>query len=141
MRQRKVVDACVWIAYISETDKFHKAASKFFKDVNGNQDTQVILPVLASFEINSVVRRKKRTPNEKTRSSFKAYNSEIYDIDRTFLGKCQVANVWDKLSVPGIRSQDLVYASIAYIEGVPLVTTDERMAKALKGVLQVELLK
>jgi len=72
--------------------------------------------------------------------SFQASGPEAYPIDQALLDECTAKNIWDTLSMPGFRGQDLIYASIAYIENIPLVTTDQKMAEGLKDVIRVELI-
>ncbi len=140
MLQRKIVDASVWIGWLDASDFFHSTCRSFFEEVSRTRETQIVVPIHLLFEVNAKIRAKKRVGNFLSLAPFEAHGPEFYAIDSMFLKTCQDKNIWDIFSVPGVGSQDLIYAAISFIENIPLVTTDRKMADAIATKIKIELL-
>lgn len=134
---RKVVDASVMIALLNKSDKFHAKALDFFRRVSDEEEVQLVIPTHTLFEVNVKIRGIKNDKRWDSIEPFIAKGPEFYPITTQFLEKIQQEAAFDWLSKLG--SQDAIYAAIAFIEKIPLVTFDSDFEE-VKNMIQIELM-
>jgi len=122
---RKLVDACVWLALLNKKDKFHERSLIFLKNVHEGNNVQIVIPSHTMIEVNIKLKKIKKTGKWDGVSPFEAVGPEFYPIDVEFIRKTQKLYDW----LGELGSQDAIYAAIAYLENIPLVTFDEGFKK------------
>ena len=138
MRLRYVLDASVMAAVINMDDPEHQSCYWFFKNLHDADRVTWVVPGLIFFELQAVRARRKRDKVEDRPpyGSIPLYveNTELYEVTPKFL-----KSVWDQdlynvfLSLKGA---DLLYACIAKMENLPLVTHDKDFDQ-YEGVIQI----
>jgi predicted nucleic acid-binding protein len=126
VRLRYVLDASVMAAVINMDDPYHQGCYTFFQDLHETDRVRWVVPGLIFFELQATRARRKRDGIEDRppygRIPLYDENSELYEVTPAFL-----KSVWDQdlynvfLSLKGA---DLLYACIAKVENIPLVTHD-----------------
>ena len=117
--QRLVTDACFLISAIRSCDPNHNVCYNFFK--NHEDSTTWVVPIIAYFEYQATQSRLQREGKKAYRELY-IPNQEIYNVSLDLVHKTaeqNLANIFSEL-----RGADLVYACIAKIENIPLVTCD-----------------
>ena len=113
-----ITDASFLISAIHSNDSNHDACYTFYKE---NEDSEWIIPALAYFEYQATQSRLEREGRKAYRELY-IPNPKIYPITHELIKK--VAELELSLVFGGLRGADLIYACIAKIEEVPLITCD-----------------
>ena len=123
MLTRKLIDASFLISTIRTIDTNHWACYQYFRN---NEESIWIVPTIAYFEYQAAQSRLKREGKGAYRDIY-IPNYEIYEISEA------LARTTAELDLPNIfsslRGADLIYACIARIEQIPLVTCDSDFEK------------
>ncbi len=135
---RKVIDASILMGFLNVDDKFHGLCSNFFQKVSADNQTALILPMHTVIEINTKLRKLKKNGKWTSNQNFIAEGPEYYEITAKFINQIQEKKLYD-LFLHKLGSQDAIYAAIAFIEKVPLVTIDKDFEK-VQDFIQVEFL-
>ena len=138
MRLRYVLDASVMAAVINMDDPERQSCYWFFQNLHDADRVTWVVPGLIFFELQAVRARRKRDRVEDRqpygRIPLYMENSELYEVTNAFLKR-----VWDLdlynvfLSLKGA---DLLYACIAKVENIPLVTHDKDFDQ-YEGTIQI----
>jgi predicted nucleic acid-binding protein len=126
MRQRYALDASVLASIVNSDDVEHFSCYSFFRNLNDDDKALWVVPGLIVFEFQATQskRYRKRRPRQPVfrHSPLHYENTELYAINRKFLDKVYKLDLYDKFST--LRGADLLYACIARVENIPLVTHD-----------------
>jgi predicted nucleic acid-binding protein len=114
-----VIDASVLVGAVNSADVNHVACYSFFKN---HEDATFVIPTIAYFEFQAAQSRIRRERRKAIRELYMP-NAETYEITAATLRRAAELQLPDKLST--LRGADLVYACIAAIENLPLVTNDQ----------------
>lgn len=138
MKLRYVLDASVMAAVINMDDVAHQSCYWFFNNFHDADAVTWVVPGLIFFELQSVRARRKlsKVEDRPPYGSIPLYdeNTELYEVTPKFLKQ-----VWDQdlynvfLSLKGA---DLLYACIAKVENIALVTNDTDFDK-YRGVIEI----
>lgn len=131
---RYVVDACVLLAYQDPEEPHHNQALAFFKALdkfhNGGKTISIVIPAHFYLEVNLNVERKKeeaklgkRKPYE-PRQGQEKFDWVGYSISLELMKDIEARGLYEKFGIK-LRPPDFIYASIAYLESIPLVTLDK----------------
>jgi predicted nucleic acid-binding protein len=112
---RIVLDNSVLYAAVSSKDINHQRASSYLKN---NSGMTKVLPALAYFEYQATLSR-----NGFNYRGVYIESVEIFDITREFAAKCAKQKLFDKF--PKLKGADLIYACVAKILDIPLLTLDK----------------
>jgi predicted nucleic acid-binding protein len=118
MTTKKLTDASFLISAIRTCDEYHVQCYGFFQN---HEDSTWVVPTIAYFEYQATQSRLKREGKKAYRELY-IPNLEIYEISLKLIRKVSeldLPNWFEKL-----RGADLIYACIANIENIPLVTCD-----------------
>ncbi|OQW65114.1 MAG: hypothetical protein BVN28_02005 [Nitrospira sp. ST-bin4] len=126
MQKRYALDASVLASIVNSDDAEHFSCYSFFRDLNDDDKALWVVPGLIFFEFQATQSRRYRELHP-DRSVFRPAplfyeNSEIYHVTKRFLKKVYELNLYDVFS--RLRGADLLYACIARVENIPLVTHD-----------------
>jgi predicted nucleic acid-binding protein len=125
MRQRYVLDASVLAGIVNSDESEHFSCYSFFRNLHDENKAIWVVPGLVFFEFQAAQSRRYREKNRKDvfrqAPLFKS-NCDLYEITQKFLGKVWDAELYDLFS--SLKGADLLYACIAKIENIPLVTHD-----------------
>lgn len=136
---RKVIDANVLMSVLNVDDKFHGLCLNFFQKVSADNQTALVLPMHTVIEINTKLRKLKKNGKWTSNQNFIAEGQEHYEITAKFIKQIQDNKLYD-LFLHKLGSQDAIYAAIAFIEKIPLVTLDKDFEK-VQNFIQVEFLR
>jgi predicted nucleic acid-binding protein len=128
---RYVIDASALIGAVNSADSNHVACYSFFRN---HEDDTFLIPTLAYFEFQAAQSRIRREGRRAIRELY-IPNVETYEITQETLRRASVLGLPDKLQI--LRGADLVYACIAAIEGLPLVTHDRGFARVEQHITVV----
>jgi predicted nucleic acid-binding protein len=138
MRSRYVLDASVMAAVINMDDLEHQSCYWFFKNLHDADRVIWVVPGLIFFELQAVRARRKRDMIENSppyaRIPLYVENSELYEVTPTFLKIVWDLNLYDVFL--SLKGADLLYACIAKVENIPLVTHD-RDFDQYEGIIQI----
>ena len=112
------MDASFLVSVIRSCDVNHFVCYNYFKN---NENSIWVVPTIAYFEYQAAQSRLRREGKKAFRELF-IPNLEVYELSLSVIRKTaelDLANIFDKL-----RGADLIYACIAKIEEIPLVTCD-----------------
>lgn len=128
MKSRLVLDASVLTSIVNSDDVFHQPCYQFFRE-HHDADTAIwVIPGLIMFEYQATQSRRYRElhPNKKVFRHAPLYvdKCELYDITKEFLWKVDELSLYDLFG--HLKGADLMYACIAKIENIPLVTHDKQ---------------
>lgn len=137
-----IVDACVWLGYLNKVDPHHQKCKEFFDDVDkrnkNGESVTIVIPAHSMVEVHLNIRRRCRESNWKGIPSFLAKGPRIYHIDDKFINHIQKLDLYNKFDK--LRPADAIYAMIAYIEKIPLVTLDEKDFNKVKDLIEIKFL-
>jgi predicted nucleic acid-binding protein len=127
MKKRYVLDASVLASIVNSDDSEHFSCYSFFRNLHDEDAATWVVPGLIFFEFQATQSRRNR---EKRKSSSDPHrlaplfetNCELYNVTPPFLKKVWDMGLYDKFS--GLKGADLLYACIAKVEAIPLVTHD-----------------
>jgi predicted nucleic acid-binding protein len=115
---RLLTDASFLISSIRTCDRHHQPCYQYFKD---HEDSTWVVPTIAYFEYQATQSRLRQEGKKAYRELY-IPNIEVYEISHELIQKVSsldLANLFERL-----RGADLVYACIAKVEGIPLITCD-----------------
>jgi predicted nucleic acid-binding protein len=115
---RLVVDASFLISAIRSCDDNHQQCLQFFHD---HEDVTWIIPTLAYFEYQAAQSRLKREGKKAYRELY-IPDFKVYELTHNFIrqvAEMDLPNLFERL-----KGSDLVYACVAKVEKIPLVTCD-----------------
>lgn len=139
--QRKLVDASVMLGFLNQDDEHHSRSMQFMQSIfaaNTPQPTiTLIFPMHALIEINTKLRKIKKENKWRGISPLEMAGPIFYPITRNLIDKIESENLYD-LFLHKLGSQDAIYAAIAYLENIPLVTADNGFSK-VSDIITVEL--
>ena len=137
--QRKLIDASVLIGLLNTKDKHHKKCVDFINKVSAANFTDsgvaLVIPIHTFIEVNTKIRKLKNAGIWEGIRPFVSQGVEFYSLTRDLLEKIERANLYDVLGKLG--SQDAIYAAIAFLENIPLITLDKDFEK-VKDIIKVE---
>ena len=126
MRKRYALDASVLASIVNSDDVEHFSCYSFFRNHDDNDEAYWVVPGLIFFEFQATQSKRDRTrlPGEPVfRNAPLHYeNAELYHVTKKFLAKVYELDLYERFS--RLRGADLLYACIACVEGIPLVTHD-----------------
>ena len=126
-RKRYALDANVLVSIVNSDDPEHLSCYSFFRSLDDDDTALWVVPGLIFFEFQAAQSRRyrERRPGHNVfRGAPLHYeNTEIYHVTKRFLMKVDKLNLYNRFSL--LRGQDLLYACIARVEGIPLVTHDK----------------
>jgi predicted nucleic acid-binding protein len=126
MRRRYVLDASMMASVLNMDDPNHQESYWFFKNLHDADAATWVVPGLIFFELQATRARRFR----EKRDALPVYgriplyfdNCEIYEVTPTFLQKVWDLDLYRKFD--SLKGADLLYACIAHVEHIPLVTQD-----------------
>jgi predicted nucleic acid-binding protein len=123
-KRRVVLDVSVLAAVVNSDDTEHLPAYSYFK--NCSDQTTWVVPGVAFFEFQATQSRRQRersSGHPPFRHAPLYYeNCELYNVTREFLKRVWEMELYDRFSF--LKGADLLYACIARVESIPLVTHD-----------------
>ena len=126
LRKRYALDASVLASIVNSDDAEHFSCYSFFQNLHQDDKATWVVPGLIIFEFQATQskRYRKLRPGQPVfrRSPLTYENTELYDVNKKFLAKVYKLDLYSKFST--LRGADLLYACIARVENIPLVTHD-----------------
>jgi predicted nucleic acid-binding protein len=124
MRKRYALDANVLASIVNSDDSEHFSCYSFFRNLDDDDKATWIVPGLIFFEFQATQSRRYRERRQPVyrHAPLHYENTELYHVTKKFLGKVYELDLYNKFS--SLRGQDLLYACIARVENIPLVTHD-----------------
>ena len=126
MRERYVLDASVLASIVNSDDSEHFSCYTFFRNLHDEDAATWVVPGLIFFEFQATQSRrhrdKKKSSNPYRHAPLFEANCELYNVTEPFLKKVWEMDLYDKFSY--LKGADLLYACIAIVEAIPLVTHD-----------------
>jgi predicted nucleic acid-binding protein len=126
VRQRYALDASVLASIVNSDDSEHFACYYFFRNLHDYDAATWVVPGLIFFEFQATQSRryKERRPESAVFRHAPLFmtNTELYHVTDTFLARVWDLSLYDQFS--SLRGADLLYACIAFVESIPLVTHD-----------------
>jgi predicted nucleic acid-binding protein len=113
-----VVDASFLISAIRSCDVNHQQCFQFFSE---HENVTWIIPTIAYFEYQAAQSRLRREGKEAYRELY-IPNFKVYELTHDFIkqvAEMDLPNLFEHL-----KGADLVYACVAKVEKIPLVTCD-----------------
>lgn len=114
-----LTDASFLVSAIRSCDANHVACYGYYRN---NEDSIWVVPAIAYFEYQAAQSRLRRE-GEKAYRELYISNCEFYELSMPIIRKSaelNLVNLFEKL-----RGADLIYACIAKIESIPLVSCDD----------------
>jgi len=128
--QRFLLDASVLISAVNSADALHIPCYSFIRN---HEDAIWVVPSIAYFEFQAAQSRIRRSGRSAIREIYLA-NAQVYEVTHSVMSACAEAGLFDRLDT--LRGADLVYACIAALEDLPLVTTDSDF-KSVSGTITI----
>ncbi len=125
---RYVLDASVLVSIVNSDDVQHFSCYSFFRNLDDGEKARWVIPGSLVFEFQAAQSRRHREGRPQPEyevfrhSPLNYENTELYPITKTFLKKVYGMDLYNMFS--RLRGGDLLYACIAYVEDIPLVTHD-----------------
>jgi predicted nucleic acid-binding protein len=127
MRQRYVLDTSVLVSIVNSDDAEHFSCYSFFQNLHNNDKAIWVVPGVIFFEFQATQskRYRERRPGHPVFRNAPLFytNTELYHVTKKFLNKVYELGLYDIFS--SLRGADLLYACIARVENLPLVTHDK----------------
>lgn len=146
MRKRYALDASVLASIVNSDDVEHFSCYSFFMNLNDKDKACWVVPGLIFFELQATqsrrYREKQQGPSVFRRAPLFYENTEVYHVTKRFLKEVDDLKLYDAFS--HLRGADLLYACIARVENIPLVTHDshfDRYKEAITLIRPRDLLK
>ena len=126
MRQRYALDASVLASVVNSDDAEHFSCYSFFRNLHDEDAAIWVVPGLIFFEFQATQSRRyqKRSPDADVFRYAPLFitNTELYHVTEPFLTKVWELGLYDRFT--NLKGPDLLYACIACVEDIPLVTHD-----------------
>lgn len=140
MKQRYVLDASILASIVNSDDVEHSSCYSFFRNLHDDDTAIWVVPSLVFFEYQATqsrrYREKGREDDVYRHAPLYVTNCELYEASRSFLLKVDKMGLYDLFS--SLKGADLLYACIAKVENLPLVTHDRHFEKYAQ---EIELIK
>ena len=128
MRNRYVLDASVLASIVNSDDADHLCSYQFFRTLHEEDAATWVVPGLIFFEFQATQSRRyrERRPGKSVYRDAPLFetNTELFEITSKFLVSVWEAQLYDRFA--NLKGADLLYACIAKVEGLPLVTHDRQ---------------
>ncbi|TPW23420.1 PIN domain-containing protein [Marinobacter nauticus] len=126
MAESFLVDASFLVPAIRSSHEFHLPCYTFAED---HRDAKWIIPNLAIFEFQATQSRRNRGDNDSREPYRHIYweNAVPYEVGPELTKKAWELDLFNRFD--RLKGADLVYACIAKIENVPLVTRDNDFSR------------
>lgn len=125
--KRYALDANVLTSIVNSDEAEHFSCYSFFRNNDDDGKARWVVPGLIFFEFQatqSKLSRKRRSKYQVFRHSPLNYeNTELYHVTKEFLVKVHELDLYNKFNL--LQGADLLYACIARVEKIPLVTHDK----------------
>jgi predicted nucleic acid-binding protein len=133
--KRYVVDTSVLVSGVNSADEFHLPCYQWIRE-RFDEGAIFVVPALAFFEFQAAQSRIYRPRKRPAYRELRLHegNARLYPMGRRFLARTHEAGLYDKFEM--LRGADLVFACIAYLERLPLVTRDSAFDQ-YEGELQI----
>lgn len=121
MKKTYLVDAGFMVAVARRNHEFHEPCYNFARH---HGDAVWVIPPMALFEFHASQSRRNKIENTHD-EQFHTLNwphARYYDIDQQFARKAWELDLFNRFE--NLGGSDLIYACIARVEGIPLVTRD-----------------
>lgn len=126
LRRRYVLDASLMGAVLNMDDPAHQESYWFFKNLHDTDGATWVVPGLIFFELQAIRARRFREHADASpvyqRIPLFMENTELYEVTESFLKKVWDLDLYRKFNT--LKGADLLYACIAHVERIPLVTQD-----------------
>jgi predicted nucleic acid-binding protein len=127
VRKRYALDTCVLASIVNSDDAEHGSCYSFFLNLYDEDKTTWVVPGLIFFEFQATQSRRyrERRPRHPVfRNAPLSYdNTELHHVTKKLLDKVYELDLYNKFSL--LKGSDLLYACLAFVEGIPLVTHDK----------------
>ena len=124
--QRYALDASVLASIVNSDDAEHFACYSFFRNLHDEDAATWVVPGLIFFEFQATQSRryKERRPDTSVFRDAPLFmtNTELHHVTGEFLARVWQLGLYDRFS--SLKGADLLYACIAFVEDIPLVTHD-----------------
>lgn len=125
-RKRYALDASMMGAVLNMDDPAHQDSYWFFMNLHDVDAATWVVPGLIFFELQAMRARRFRERRDGSpvynRIPLFIENTELYEVTPVFLRKVNDLDLYRKFDT--LKGADLLYACIAHVEGIPLVTQD-----------------
>lgn len=136
-----LIDANVTLAFMNKKDPKHAICNNFLKSIHARcierGDIKLYFPIHSMIEANVSFRRKKRNREVETIDPFNLKGAQLYNIDRKFLAQVEKQGLYEKFDK--LKGVDAIYAMVAYIEDMNLVTMDNDFDKVADTIKVIKL--
>jgi predicted nucleic acid-binding protein len=126
MRKRYALDASVLASIVNSDDAEHFSCYSFFQNLHEDDKATWVVPGLIFFEFQATQSRRYRDlhPGHSVFRYAPLFyeNTEVYQVTKRFLKEVHNLKLYDMFS--HLHGADLLYACIARVERIPLVTHD-----------------
>jgi len=121
MSKTYLVDASFMVAVARKTHEFHEPCYNFARQ---HADAVWVIPPMAMFEFHSSLSRRNKAENvaDEGFRELQWPNARYYDIDQQLARKSWELDLFNRFA--NLGGSDLIYACIAVVESIPLVTRD-----------------
>ncbi len=137
--EKFLIDANIILGLLNKEDQHHKKCLKFFQEIDARykkgEEIQGFIPLHLAIEVNINIRKRKRDNTFNGISPLEILGPKFYPIDLVLLQKIQKNNLYDKFDK--LKSLDAIYAIIAYLENMQLVTLDRHFEK-VKDIIKIK---
>jgi predicted nucleic acid-binding protein len=127
MRKRYVLDTNVLVSIVNSDDTEHFSCYSFFQNLHNDDKAIWVVPGVIFFEFQATQSRRyrERRPSHPVFRNAPLFytNTELYHVTKKFLNQVYELGLYDVFN--SLRGADLLYACIARVENLPLVTHDK----------------
>lgn len=139
--EKYIIDASVFVAILNKNEPKHQACMDFLLNLHlrytSKKDVQAFQPIHSLIEATISHQRRKRGGKVEPIDPMNIKGLKLYSIDEDFLRKVEHQNLYDIFNV--LRSSDAIYAMIAYLEDMTLVTLDSDFEKVSEKIRVIRL--
>ena len=136
MKRRYALDASVLTSIVNSDDAEHFSCYSFFRNLHDEDAAIGVVPGLIFFEFQAAQSRryKERRPGKPVYREAPLFvtNTEIYEVTQPFLICVNELDLYNRFN--HLKGADLLYACIAKVENIPLVTHDSNFDKYAKDI-------
>lgn len=121
-----LIDASITVAFLNKKEEKNVVCTDFMENIHKRcgegEHVQLYYPIHSMVEANINFRRRKKEGTVETIEPLNLRGPKLYPLDRAFLEKVEAQNLYEKFDT--LKGSDAIYAMIAYLEGMTLVTID-----------------
>ena len=127
-----LIDSSVYIAFLKNSDVFHKESVTFIEKLSEDKNVSIVLPILVFLEIVNVLYKKLSSFDEKKLlSSYSKYEK----VDLNFESTTNFMLLFKKVH---LKTSDAIITACAKMKDAILVTWDERLIKEAKKIVNTQ---